>query len=342
MGDNKLICNLFSHKLINLLKIVAGYLVSRITGHIIYWGLPVSISIEPTNYCNLSCPECPSGTKKLTREKGYMDMHLFRKTIDQLSPALTYLSLYFQGEPFLHPEFLEMVRYAKSKGIYVSTSTNGHFLSSDNAAATVQSGLDKLIVSLDGTDQESYSAYRTGGSFHKVLDGIKEIARHKREQGSSKPFLEIQFLVLKTNQHQLKEIHNLCNDLYINKLSLKSAQHSVYRNGNRLMTDLRKYSRYRRISGKPGSIPFFKIKNRMPDHCFRMWSSCVITWDGKVVPCCFDKNGVQILGELTDQPFLKIWKGERAGSFRKQVFNCRKNVEICRNCTEGMGISWVW
>ena len=166
-------------------------------------GAPVSVSIEPTNYCNLHCPECPSGTRVLTRERGYIDPEDFRKIIDQLSPELFWLTFYFQGEPYLHPKFHEMVRYAKSKNIYISTSTNGHFLTEENAVQTIQSGIDRLIISLDGTDQDAYSSYRIGGSFEKVITGIKEIVKQKKNRHSARPYIIIQFLVLKANQHQL-------------------------------------------------------------------------------------------------------------------------------------------
>ena len=143
-------------RILNLIKLLSGYFLSRLMRRVIHWGSPASLSIEPTNCCNLNCPECPSGMKLLTRDKGIMDLSLYQNLLDQLSPTLYYLNLYFQGEPYIHPQFTEMVRIAKSKKIHVSTSTNGHFLTPENARATIESGLDKLIISLDGTDAESY------------------------------------------------------------------------------------------------------------------------------------------------------------------------------------------
>src|SRR5688500_16017565 len=89
-------------------------------------GLPISIAIEPTTSCNLRCPECPSGLRSFTRPTGLVSKDLFQRVIDELAPTLNYLTFYFQGEPYLHPQFLDMVRYASSKGIYTSTSTNAH------------------------------------------------------------------------------------------------------------------------------------------------------------------------------------------------------------------------
>ena len=268
-----------------------------------------------------------------------MDIGLFRSIIDQLSPRLFYLTLYFQGEPFIHPGFFEMVKYAKSKRIYLSTSTNGHFLSSENAKAAIGSGLDRLIISLDGTDQQSYEAYRTGGSFETVINGIREITRLKKALNCSKPIIILQFLVLKSNQHLIGEIKKLGKESGVDKVELKTAQFYDYKNGNPLMTDIDKYSRYRKKKN-PKKRNEFEIKNRFPRHCFRMWSSCVVTWNGTVVPCCFDKDAGNNLGNLTENPFNIIWTSDQYRSFRMKILKNRENIEICKNCSEGTGLSY--
>src|SRR5450631_3035641 len=104
-------------------KVFASYYLSKWTGKVIQWGYPVSISFEPTTSCNLRCPECPSGLRSFTRPTGMLHDDLFKKTIDELAPTLAYLIFYFQGEPYLHPHFLDLVKYASSKKIYTATST---------------------------------------------------------------------------------------------------------------------------------------------------------------------------------------------------------------------------
>lgn len=324
-------------KIINFIKILTSYLLSRITQKIIHWGRPVSISIEPTNLCNLHCLECPSGTRLLSRERGLIETDTFRKIIDQLSPDLHWLTFYFQGEPYLHSQFHEMVSYAKSKNIYVSTSTNGHFLNEINAISTVKAGIDRLIISLDGTDQESYSAYRKGGSYEKVVQGITEIVNRKKSLNSGKPYIVIQFLVLKTNQHQISKIRQLGLDLGVNKVELKTAQFYEFAKGNPLMTDIDRYSRYKRCISGSDNTPLYKIKNRLPNRCFRMWSSSVITWDGWVVSCCYDKDAGYKMGNLNDQSFNEIWTGQKYHDFRQKILHSRKEIDICKNCSEGLG-----
>jgi radical SAM protein with 4Fe4S-binding SPASM domain len=270
----------------------------------------------------------------LTRDKGVMDPAFFQNLVDHLSPTLYYLNLYFQGEPYIHPQFIELVRIAKSKKIYVSTSTNGHFLTPENARATIESGLDKLIISLDGTDVESYEQYRTGGNFNKVISGIKEIVKQKKELGSKKPAIILQFLMLKSNQHQIKQIFQSGKDLGVDKVELKTAQFYEFREGNPLMPDDLRFSRYKKIKSNPEDPPRYEIRNPQPNHCFRMWSSCVVTWDGFVVPCCFDKDATHSMGNLKDQPFETIWKNEAYREFRKRILSSRRSIDICLNCTE--------
>ena len=143
----------------NGMKVLSSYYVSKWTKKPIQWGYPVSISFEPTTSCNLRCPECPSGLRAFTRPTGMLQKDFFSLTIDQLYKDLFYLVFYFQGEPYLNPDFLDMVKYASQKKIYTATSTNAHYLSDANAKRTIESGLDRLIISIDGTTQESWIRY---------------------------------------------------------------------------------------------------------------------------------------------------------------------------------------
>ena len=361
-------------RVLNYLLLVCGYLLSRITGRVFHFGKPAAVSIEPTNRCNLHCPECPSGMKELNRASGIMNPVFFRTVIDQLSPELAWLNLYFQGEPYLNPHFFDLASYARSKGIYVSSSTNGHFLDKQNAEATVKSGLNRLIISVDGTDQQTYESYRIGGSLTKVVEGIKHLAQARKKAGSRYPKIIVQFLVLKSNERQVGDIRKLGIEWGADKVEIKTAQFNDYEQGNPLMPAEGKYTRYRmqdarsvmqdagcgmkvegmkvegmKVEGMKdegmkgvGSGMRYGIKNGLPNHCFRMWSGCVVTWDGKVVPCCFDKDATHLLGELNKESFMTIWKGKEYNIIRRKIMKERKTIAICRNCTEGIGLSrWL-
>lgn len=314
----------------NGLKVLGSYFYSKMTGNAVNWGLPLSISFEPTTYCNLRCPECPSGLRSFTRPTGMLENNLFHKAIDELADTLLYLIFYFQGEPYLHKDFLDLVSYANQKGIYTATSTNAHFLSDAMAEKTVRSGLDRLIISVDGTTQETYESYRKGGKLEKVMAGAANIVKWKKKLNSKTPHTIFQFLVVKPNEHQIDDLYQLAKDMGIDEVGLKTAQIYDYENGSDLIPTIDKYSRYE--SHSDGS---YSIKNKMIDHCWKMWHSCVITWDGKVVPCCFDKDAHYQLGDVSQQPFAELWNGPEYTSFRKSLIKSRSEIEMCKNCTEG-------
>jgi len=165
----------------NAIKVLTSYYLSRIIKRPVQWGYPVSISFEPTTSCNLRCPECPSGLRSFTRPTGMLRKDFFTETIDQLSKDLFYLVFYFQGEPYLNPGFLDMVNYASDKKIYTATSTNAHYLNDENARRTIESGLDRLIISIDGTTQDVYKQYRIGGQLDKVIEGARNMVKWKNE-----------------------------------------------------------------------------------------------------------------------------------------------------------------
>ncbi|MEW6468469.1 MAG: SPASM domain-containing protein [Bacteroidota bacterium] len=319
---------------LNALRIWSSYHLSRLFRSNLHWGMPVSVAIEPTTSCNLRCPECPSGLRAFSRPTGMIDQSSFRKIIDELYRDIVYLTFYFQGEPYLNPHFLQMVRYANGKNIYTSTSTNAHYLDEEKARETVESGLDRLIISIDGTTQEAYQSYRVGGRLAQVISGTKNIIRWKKILRSRTPLVVFQFLVVRPNEHQVPELLRLAAELGVDDVQFKTAQVYDHANGHALIPRNEDYSRYRKNADGT-----YSIKNKMEDHCWRMWQSCVITWDGKVVPCCFDKDAAHRLGDLRERTFRSIWKSRPYGDFRASVLRARSSITICRNCSEG---SMVW
>jgi len=317
-------------KIYNFILLVSSYFVSKISGKMIHWGMPVSIAIEPTTACNLRCPECPSGLRSFSRPTGNLKANFFNSIISQISKHTYYLIFYFQGEPYINPSFLEMVKEASDKGIYTATSTNAHFLSKENSIKTVKSGLNRLIISIDGTTQETYSSYRIEGSLEKVLEGTKNIVEAKKQLNSKSPYLIFQYLVVKPNEHQIEEAKQLAKDLGVDEIRFKTAQIYDFEKGSNLIPDNPKYSRYKKdVLGK------FIIDNPLLNHCWRLWHSPVITWDGNVVPCCFDKDAKHRLGNLNDESFKNVWRGNKYNQFRRSVLRSRKEIDICANCSEG-------
>jgi radical SAM protein with 4Fe4S-binding SPASM domain len=318
----------------NAAKVYSSYFFSKWSHRAVQWGYPISISFEPTTSCNLRCPECPSGLRAFTRPTGMLKKDFFRETIDQLSRELMYLVFYFQGEPYLNPDFLEMVKYAVSRKIYTATSTNAHFLNDLNARRTVESGLDRLIISIDGTTQDTYQQYRVGGNLSKVLEGASNIVKWKKELKSKKPFVIFQFLVVRHNEHQIADVKRLAREIGVDEVRLKTAQIYDYeKDPNQLIPTISKYSRYKKDN--TGKMVF---KGNNANHCWRLWHDPVITWDGAVVPCCFDKDAAYKLGNLKQQSFKELWHNQDYQQFRSKVLKGRRNIDICANCSEGVKV----
>lgn len=295
--------------------------------------MPLSYSIEPTNHCNLKCPECPSGTGALTRPLGLLKFSDFKNWVDQIKSTGFYVQLFFQGEPYLNKSLNDMIRYAQMNKIYVSISTNGHFINEKNLDDILNFAPDKLIYSVDGLDEKSYQEYRVGGSFKQVDETLRLLIKRKRKLKLKKPFLEFQFIVMKQNEHQLKEVKRYCKEIGVDKLVFKTMQISSYENAIKFLPDNPKYRRYSLAEGK------FYIKKKLKNHCFALWRTSVITWDGRVVPCCFDKDAAYSLGRINGKSFSDIWKSSDYQNFRKSVLDDRKQNSICTNCTEGLKVN---
>jgi radical SAM protein with 4Fe4S-binding SPASM domain len=290
------------------------------------------MSIEPVAVCNLSCPHCPAGTKKISRKHTSIDPGLFRHIIDQASPSTGYLMLYFQGEPLLHRDFIDLVHYAAKKRMYTVTATNGQLITAALAQKIIDSGLNEMIVSMDGTDQETYSAYRIGGDLEKLKTGIRYLVKFKAEQRRYYPRIILQFIVFRHNQHQLRELEKLARELGVDRVRIKSAHLYPVQGANDLLPDEKRYRRYH-LTGD-GSL---LLRRQLMNRCSRIWHTAVITTDGDLVPCCFDKEASLKIGSLKDKPLKELWKNSEFMSFRQKILKERASVGICGNCTEGLG-----
>jgi radical SAM protein with 4Fe4S-binding SPASM domain len=295
--------------------------------------MPISYSIEPTNHCNLKCPECPSGLGALTRPLGLLNPDDFKRLIDEIKETGFYIQLFFQGEPYINKKLPEMIRYARKNKVYISISTNGHFINENNVDYILENVPDKLIFSMDGLDEESYQNYRVGGTFAQADAGLRALVKRKKELNKKYPFVEFQFIVMKQNEHQLNDVLAYGKDVGVNKVVFKTMQISSYENAIKFLPSNKKYRRYKVENGT------FHIRQELKNHCFALWRTSVITWDGKVVPCCFDKDANFELGIVNGRTFKDVWNSDEYNSFRKKILSDRKSVSMCTNCTEGIKVN---
>lgn len=259
-----------------------------------------------------------------------LTLDTYQKIVDELEDYLIYLILYFQGEPYLNRQLFDFLEYASARKIYTAISTNAHYLNEENARKTIEAGLSRLIISIDGTTQETYQNYRIGGKLDKVLQGTRTIIEQKKKMGATTPHTIFQFLVVRPNEHQIEEVKAMAKDYGVDDVVFKTAQVYDYEQGNPLIPLNEKYSRYRKL---PDGT--YTIKNKLLNQCWKMWHSCVFTWDGKVVPCCFDKDATHQMGDISNRPFTEIWHSDEYNHFRSSILKGRSQIDICTNCTEG-------
>lgn len=327
-SDTKRLLHVLSLKKIwNLFLLHLNYYRSILIKKQVGNRLPAYITIEPVNTCNLRCPQCFTTDKHFTRAKGIINNDIFKTIIDQTKSHAFYLNLYFQGEPFLNPQLSELIAYAKSQGFYVAVSTNAHFLEKNTIEKIIQAGLDRIIISLDGADEATYTAYRQNGDFTKVIEGIKNLAIIKNQLKVFHPFVELQFLVHRKNQGQIKDIKQLGRQLNADKVSIRTFQIIHEQGAAEWLPD--KHSRY--VVQNEGKLT---LKKKLKNRCWHLMSAAVFTQDGMVVPCCFDKNADYTMGNISTQSFQSIWKNEKYIKFRNDVYSQRQQIEICCNCSE--------
>lgn len=318
-----------ANRLINYLLAEGAYWLSYVG---VRWinHMPTFVSIEPADYCQLRCPECPVGNSSKRDVYGVMDLELYSKVLLQCKRYVHTIQFFFQGEPLLNPRLPEMVEMAHKEGIYTIISTNAQALTREMANRLTKGGLDRIIVSMDGASQATYEIYRRGGRIEKVWDGLRFLSEAKRTY-KSKMVVELQCLCLKSNEHEWSELKHRYREWGADTLTLKTAQLYDYENGNDLMPVNEHYSRY--MKGADGKYHLRRQwwKKRL---CKRVFMGCVVDVQGNVLPCCFDKNREYVYGNLRTATLRDCWEGERAQRFREQVVRHRNEIQICQNCTE--------
>jgi radical SAM protein with 4Fe4S-binding SPASM domain len=320
-------------KLCNFLEVESSMFLSAFLRKPVVRGVPYTISVEPTCLCNLRCPECPTGSGIIRRENTNLDLMLYQRLIDEIKTTTLHLFLYFQGEPFINRDIFDMIKYAADKKIFTIISTNGQFLDNEINKKIIKSGLNRLIISVDGTNQETFEKYRVGGDLKLILEGTKNLNALKKIDKKRTPEIVFQFLVFRHNEAQVSNIKKLGKISGANRTWIKSAQIIHPDRAQEALPLNPDYSRY--FFDEEGRI---KIKSGLKNQCRRLWRTCVITTDGHVLPCCFDKEGKYIMGDLQDTKLSEIWHSQKYFEFRTGILNNRREIEICTNCTEGLKV----
>ncbi len=296
------------------------------------WGFPTILQVEPTNRCNLRCTLCPVA-EGLERPAGQMELELFKSLIDQVGEYVFLILLWEWGEPFINPRIYEMISYAKQRGIKLVTSTNGHlFARKENAEKVVRSGLDTLIFALDGISQETYERYRRDGQLETVLQGIRNVVEAKKALGSKTPLINLRFIVMRHNEHEVEKLHELAESLGVDVLTLKTLfpGHGTDPTKDSENEFIPRDPRYRRFRYREEDSSRIRVR-RNP--CRVLWISPAVHWNGVVCPCSFDVEEKYPFGDLKTSSFKDIWFGDALSGMRRRFRDDWDSIPLCSGCS---------
>lgn len=301
-------------------------------------GLPVYIMIEPASVCNLRCPYCSVIQTSEKIPAGVMELADYQRLIDSLVSRPGYfppVELFYRGEPLMNRHFAEMAAYARQKGLSAGTSTNAVLLKGDRAEAILEAGLDYLIVSFDGACKESYEKHRVGAVFEEVVENVTRFCSLRRQKGLKKPFVDLQFIVTKENEHEIPAILDLAKRMGADHVSLKSMRvplmdrplEEALELGRSLLPDNPKFRRYREVV-EDGRLTGYELIHRTATCAWGHASA--IRFNGDVALCCQDYGQTVNVGNVFEQDFWDVWWSESYVKLRDRIYHRRP--AICRTC----------
>lgn len=301
---------------------------ARVTGPLM---MPAHVSIEPTNVCNAKCPVCETGNGTMERRRGMLDYDNFTGLIDEIAPTTAVLMYYFMGEPFLNKRSYDMIRYARERGIWVETCTNGDFVDPEGV---IYSDINEISFQIGGMTNETHQIYRVDSDLDKVLPNLEALLDLKRRTPESNVIVEVGFIVMRHNEHEVPEFLRWCEELGVDKANIVDPCVRDVEEGKRFLTEDPKYWFYDREAFDQGIL---RPKHIPDNECTWIWNSVMINWDGSVVPCCRDPHGRHPFGNAFEQPLREIWNGPKIREFRTKIGRNQRDIDICRLCS-GYGV----
>ena len=296
--------------------------------------LPFTLLVEPVNYCNLRCPLCPTGSGRLNRKPELMSFDRFKYIIDQVRGYVNKMFLFNYGEPLLNDEVFKMAKYATDAGINVKMSTNAQLLDKQELCdGIIESKLKHFIISLDGLDQETLEQYRVGANYENEVNNIKMMMATKKKANSKLPKIELQFLVMKHNEHQKERMEEFAKELGVDIFAAKTIflydTPDMQLMAKKFLPNDQKFSRYEKDENDQ-----FILKGKITNHCDQVLGVAAINVNGDVVPCCYDLFSQYIMGNVFETSLKKIWKGSRYNKLRNQINTNRGQNRMCSICPE--------
>ncbi len=275
---------------------------------------PYFVNVEPTGFCNLHCKVC---SYKQDRGKGYIDTQLALKAIAYAADfGVSEVRFFLAGEPLFHPHLGELIGAARKRGLLTHIHTNATILDEKRSATLLDSRLDTLSLSFDGETPEEYESIRLGSEFQPTLNNIIRFLEMKKAAASARPHVTLQVIKL------FKEGNSL-----IPHLSPEFKQRFEGLPVDRFLV-LHPFS----WPGQ-GKLDFVRPVGEKFFPCPVLWQSLSVGWDGRILGCCGDLNGVITLGDIHTDRFQDIWNGPAMIEMRRQhLQRNHKAIPLCRDC----------
>lgn len=275
--------------------------------------LPLQIDVWASDVCNLKCPMCvrnQSGHKS-----GFMPPEIIEKVLAEAKDKGLYaFNLGGLGEPMLLPKFFDYIIKAKAAGVVdVNVHTNGTRLEPNANRLIIESGLDRLIVSLDAVTKETYEKIRIGASFDKVYAGLKDLIKQKTDSKSSTPDIKLNIIDM-GDADEIKQFIDYWQS-QVDRISILPFV-EFDENGRELAKDY--------------------ANRQYPDNfvCAWLWQRLSVMRDGKVHACFRDISvRSEIVGDLATQSIEEIWQGEKMTALRKlHLAGKYRECGMCEYC----------
>ncbi len=300
-------------------------------------GFPYHLTIETGNVCPLRCALCPIGQEKTDLPPGFLTFENFKKIIDELGDYLVFVELYNWGEPFLNKDFFRMVKYAREHNILVTTSTNLNVFDDKICNELLESGLNLLMVSLDGASQETVETYQRGNNFATVFSNLKQVINKKRKLDLQKPLVQWKYFVTRFTENEIPLAQQLAKEVGVDyiefaKLLCDMSQRffldakAQFENVKEWLPTNERYSAYSKASKQR--------KKALNNDCSSLWTRSVINWDGNVFPCCNVYGEKWTFGNAFEEGFSAVWNNAAYQASRERVARASSGNKktICHIC----------
>ncbi|MBI4518495.1 MAG: radical SAM protein [Deltaproteobacteria bacterium] len=261
--------------------------------------LPFELCVDVSNKCNLQCPYCPTGRGESGRPRGNVSYELFCRILDELGPYAYKLELFNWGEAFFNPELPRLVAYAAGKRVRTLISSNLSFrLKEEDVRALIAGGLSYLTASVDGSEQQSYEAYRRGGKFGLVMDNLRLFVRLRRELGADYPKIYWRYLVFAHNEGKVGEARALAQELGLDDFVAEAGLHED-------------------PSWAPQGSYQLDYLDIHPNRCVWLWNKAVFHWDGGLASCCQGFHQHDDFAQFRPGQFRRLWNNDKFVAARR-------------------------